>query len=1668
MTQIRFRNPKFFERTQLQGLRAANDPENVHIVPLHMRVPATGDWAFTSADVEERFNGYQDVLRETRDGDVVTVPVSPMIINIHNAVQQVMAFPSYPGEVLAVTQPGLAHQEAAFEQFVHYDFDMDSNEEPQEQQGYSGPHSSTPCLSSSSSISSLHSQGSSSSSSSSHPSGISLGERAMTNDWTSAATDRDVRLLAPLFVLCKELQLRDPMRPLSLSYELRNLKAYALCKNPRSETETETAPHFSGLRGISVKKPAEFTRQYTRPLLWNTMTFLHYLQGLKRGSQQDQEEYLRTTMMLKSDLDLASADDVEPLVNKTIGHLQELLPQDDALRQEHAVEPPPMSSEDASMSLFLEPQSGGSKAGFAHHGLKRVCNLRGREDRVCPSCYHRLYPSHDAKYIKNVIGADGEYDEQEGRIEVCPQNRESLRRVCRLDTSKIEFVAEFLFDLAWGPTAEDLQLICDISYRLGLTSLTISSADAARPANTHDPLLSSHSPWSVESSGAHLCRLAKALMTDKLSHLSVVSNEELDARAFLHDLQDLLPLNKVQVVTVSDPYSRYQAALCDGNIHLLGRESDLSDASATPSADDLNGKLLSFTMTNTDRFSSDEEMIALRDAIKTMIRTNPRLATLSLHCPAAKFHEAEEMMEILLAELASEQTPARRLVTLTLVDNMDDHVSASFGLPFNRDPSSIIANVTVHNHGPGLITFLHNYGPFIRVLNGNNTFGPAVIQALHDSIRREQDSQLTDVTLSLGDLIAESVEVLQSIFQLAQATLRQVTLVGAPSDDQVGQQVLTILNSLELRHVILFDAGSDMKHWVHQVQESLPAYSSLLVLDRVDELCRIMPGYDDANLEWIKDRQTTRVGVGASSQEVLTGSQSSGGSFSGGSARKYSLVGPSVHQARDVHLDVPHLAARHHQVACSTRITYRHRDSDIARPVDHLSADVVSYCDSFSWKSAFFSGREPMDAGSNERVKADEALSSPQQPVPNIDEPPLFCTEEPTEAPGGAEDNVLGNHYRFFSHYEDEPGPKLQSVLGDFSSNIIGIQRSIKSDMASLYSQYIHAPRPLFITLPEIPTRKFEIIQRWNQRQRLNRTSLSSNPFKLYFLCDGFNNTESSGDKRKHNLHLTGHKGYNIDRPNEFFKKYGAAILTVFQMIKHRVPSPGFDGPDIQRLKSPNRPAGVEDSLDPSDDDPPLGRLKLSDRPEGVDDDIDHVFDDLDARVDFSTAYIESLLGPQDLLPSSDTETLAEHHIPLNPVDLQELHSFLKTSDEERTLGNLYRTTTPNGHVKWACHDHYRMSPAAKAVSYYQAAINDLDGDFNEFTGSIRLKLSSQSAATRLYSLLRSSPPVQELDLSFGWSFSNQDLRDLRDAIHSTKAFHVRLDGGNHSPTVNRVSEPTCYDPLLQIMSAESIRSVELTGWDRLLACIETVPPILNVHRLKIQSEVDEKERGLDRLTSILKASPSLSEVSLDVGRSEHVVLPLVEALRHGGLRLKNLRLRTESLYSKANFSFVGGIGFYKVSSFGLRVLDAAKTKLLDIPSVRSVHIQGAQDLSALLARFDECLKTNSGLDSVLIEIPYDDLEGWLEEFQNLFAKYPHQRPRFCVSNGHSTLTSNNIQDHNSVELTCNPPDTPLVLKDDNDDANSEVLFRDGKQDGEGRELASSPLFSFLTPMALE
>ncbi|KAF9158010.1 hypothetical protein BGX20_003619, partial [Mortierella sp. AD010] len=280
----------------------------------------------------------------------------------------------------------------------------------------------------------------------------------------------------------------------------------------------------------------------------------------------------------------------------------------------------------------------------------------------------------------------------------------------------------------------------------------------------------------------------------------------------------------------------------------------------------------------------------------------------------------------------------------------------------------------------------------------------------------------------------------------------------------------------------------------------------------------------------------------------------------------------------------------------------------------------------------------------------------------------------------------------------------------------------------------------LFIVLPEEPT-------------QYDPGNWFRTKFRLHFICECGEHTKTAGSKIPNHIHLARHEGYLIREPTSFFKKYGPFLLLMLELIKFGTNIAGHVVPTLASLKVIELVDSVQQTA------------------ESVTAMIDYSLECISKQLKdvqelpsgyFMDSNTRGAMTPQELINYlSDAEGL-------EGVELRQLGSFLKTSQDGNLLGNLYRMTTSSGHVKWVCRDHYRASYQEKQTEKLRDVVKLAQGEFDEQMGKITITLTSTIAAAEFYSAFSKAKGVLELALSFSWECTTDDLERLEVALKNS------------------------------------------------------------------------------------------------------------------------------------------------------------------------------------------------------------------------------------------------------------------------------------------------------------
>lgn len=416
------------------------------------------------------------------------------------------------------------------------------------------------------------------------------------------------------------------------------------------------------------------------------------------------------------------------------------------------------------------------------------------------------------------------------------------------------------------------------------------------------------------------------------------------------------------------------------------------------------------------------------------------------------------------------------------------------------------------------------------------------------------------------------------------------------------------------------------------------------------------------------------------------------------------------------------------------------------------------------------------------------------------------------------------------------------------------IQGRVSAILTQTYELHEYPIPRLFIILPKEDGTRTESLRNVFAKQ-----------FKLYFLCECNNDSHhhhsrhagatpattmsssSQGTMPRQEIHLARHEGYDLDRPTEFFEKYGSYVLTLLQMLKY--------GAVV---------AGVVV--------PPLAQLRIVDGLDTAKQSADALYSSMEPKVDSAIEYLQSLSSNQaSATTTTTTATTAAGHTStygdsleaLEGADLRQLSSFLKIKDEGRVLGNLYRTVTGEGYVKWVCLDHYRETYGLSAQRELREVVEMSRGRYDEPTGTVSIELISPVQARQFYSILATSRYVQELRLTMSWDTSLEDYRNLKDALQQSNVIRLELAGNMTSgPKSDILNRSRRHDPFLQLMAGGKLKMLSIKGLKDFFERTSKVPSISHIRTFELQSSV-VTSKEVPQLLKLVQASPMLYELAL-------------------------------------------------------------------------------------------------------------------------------------------------------------------------------------------------------------
>ncbi|KAF9109317.1 NACHT, LRR and PYD domains-containing protein 14 [Mortierella sp. AM989] len=395
--------------------------------------------------------------------------------------------------------------------------------------------------------------------------------------------------------------------------------------------------------------------------------------------------------------------------------------------------------------------------------------------------------------------------------------------------------------------------------------------------------------------------------------------------------------------------------------------------------------------------------------------------------------------------------------------------------------------------------------------------------------------------------------------------------------------------------------------------------------------------------------------------------------------------------------------------------------------------------------------------------------------------------------------NQLGNMQDQFdrlAHNAEQSDVKISQILAT-QKNIVESQDKIMEKMDTILANTealltqtfeLHEytlPR-LFIVLPEVAYHGL------NPALILSR--YTSVKFRLYFLCECGTHTSPTGPHRLNHIHIARHEGYEIKRPTEFFCKYGPHVLRLLRVLKFGLTLASGVIPALSTINDMDLPAHITKDLG-------LRVTSCIQYLSAHQQSLDYNVPDMGTGGDNAI----TLSRPQ----STMTDDVEPKSRPLSDIvqiegaDLRRLDSFLQKKDQDRALGNLFRTVDEHGHVKWICLDHYRSTYHLRQDREFENEILLNHGQYDKRLGIVTVVLPSSEAISAFLTSMTRAGAFNELDIHLR-NYSYHDLKILGDSLSKTNVSKLTLTGHQYKEISSMCKKK--LPPVLTIMAAGKVR----------------------------------------------------------------------------------------------------------------------------------------------------------------------------------------------------------------------------------------------------------------------
>ncbi|CAF1683972.1 unnamed protein product [Rotaria magnacalcarata] len=252
---------------------------------------------------------------------------------------------------------------------------------------------------------------------------------------------------------------------------------------------------------------------------------------------------------------------------------------------------------------------------------------------------------------------------------------------------------------------------------------------------------------------------------------------------------------------------------------------------------------------------------------------------------------------------------------------------------------------------------------------------------------------------------------------------------------------------------------------------------------------------------------------------------------------------------------------------------------------------------------------------------------------------------------------------------------RMEDKLDQIVANTQEILRQIANVMTQMYQLHEYTTPRYFFILPakHSDIKAIDFVQNWFQTH-----------YKLYFLC------ECSHDPKQ--MHVAPHEGYSIKKGRDFVVKYAPYLRTTLQIVQVLLSAGGLVIPQLGNA------AKVINSAVPSRFQDPK------------------YYEDMQQQLEMVDNLLNKVDNQQYRADASVVDRHQSRGTALQGAELREIQTYLERVDDKRSLGNLYRIVTADGHVRWVCLQHYDDISFNNEMSKYINEFEAMGGKFDQKT----------------------------------------------------------------------------------------------------------------------------------------------------------------------------------------------------------------------------------------------------------------------------------------------------------------------------------------------------------------